>query len=113
MDGQARASKQVSNLTINCLQVNHYLYFFQIIYESCQRLCGVNPSKSIAVGDSLHHDIQGSNLVGMDSIFIGGGIHASELGIRKQGDEMDANLLESLVLGQEWRPNFSMSSFIW
>ena len=33
------------------------------------------------VGDSLDHDIAGANAVGIDSIFVIGGIHAKDLGL--------------------------------
>jgi ribonucleotide monophosphatase NagD (HAD superfamily) len=34
------------------------------------------------VGDSLEHDIVGANAAGIDSIFVIGGIHAKDLGLK-------------------------------
>ncbi|KAE8663104.1 pyridoxal phosphate phosphatase-like isoform X3 [Hibiscus syriacus] len=39
----------------------------KIIYESAMAIVGVEASNSIAVGDSLHHDIKGANAAGIQS----------------------------------------------
>ncbi|KAL5565732.1 hypothetical protein UlMin_028896 [Ulmus minor] len=54
----------------------------KIIYKSAMAMAGVDAaSDSIAVGDSLHHDIKGANAAGIQAVFITGGIHATELGL--------------------------------
>ncbi|XP_044499123.1 uncharacterized protein LOC123220638 isoform X2 [Mangifera indica] len=53
----------------------------KIIYKSVMNMVGVAASNSIAVGDSLHHDIKGANAAGIQSVFTIGGIHANELGL--------------------------------
>ncbi|KAJ6696711.1 hypothetical protein OIU85_003096 [Salix viminalis] len=42
----------------------------KIIYKSAMELAGVDAFDSIAVGDSLHHDIKGANAAGIRSVFI-------------------------------------------
>lgn len=50
------------------------------IYRTCLAKLGLDSSRVIAVGDSLEHDIAGAQGVGIDSVFIGGGIHRGEIG---------------------------------
>ncbi|KAK8556474.1 hypothetical protein V6N13_064508 [Hibiscus sabdariffa] len=40
----------------------------KIIYESAMAMVGVEASSSIAVGDSLHHDIKGANAAGIQPL---------------------------------------------
>ena len=42
---------------------------------------GIDPRDVLAVGDSLEHDVAGAAAAGMDSLFIGGGIHGESLGL--------------------------------
>jgi len=49
-------------------------------FEACLRELGLPRDKVAHIGDSLHHDIQGANDSGVDSIFVAGGIHRKELG---------------------------------
>nr|POF24251.1 putative nipsnap protein k02d10.1 [Quercus suber] len=42
----------------------------KIIYEAAMAMADVDVSDSIAVGDSLHHDIKGANAAGIQSAFI-------------------------------------------
>lgn len=46
--------------------------------------------RAIAVGDSLHHDIQGANHAGIDSILITSGIHHQELSNSPSGESVAA-----------------------
>ena len=41
---------------------------------------GIAPGDVLTVGDSLEHDVAGAAAAGMDSLFIGGGIHGESLG---------------------------------
>lgn len=50
------------------------------IYRSCLARLGLDRSRVVAVGDSLEHDIAGAEAAGIDSLFIGGGIHRGEIG---------------------------------
>ena len=49
-------------------------------FEACLDLLGVDASKAIHVGDSLHHDICGANAAKIDSLWItSSGVHCEEL----------------------------------
>lgn len=50
------------------------------IYRTCLAKLGLDRSRVVAIGDSLEHDIAGAQGVGIDSVFIGGGIHRGEIG---------------------------------
>lgn len=43
----------------------------------------VDPSSVVAVGDSLPHDILGAQRAGISSVFVAGGVHFEELGVRQ------------------------------
>ncbi len=49
------------------------------IYLEALRLLGLEASEVVAVGDSMEHDIAGAAAMGIDSIFIAGGIHKRAL----------------------------------
>lgn len=49
------------------------------IYRTCLAKLGLDPSRVVAIGDSLEHDIAGAQGAGIDSVFIGGGIHRGEI----------------------------------
>jgi len=52
------------------------------IYRSCFDVLGFDRPKSmLAIGDSLRTDIAGAQAVGVDGLFVAGGIHAEELGM--------------------------------
>eukprot|EP00802_Teleaulax_amphioxeia_P020812 Tamp_21112.p1 GENE.Tamp_21112~~Tamp_21112.p1 ORF type:complete len:359 (-),score=58.45 Tamp_21112:87-1034(-) len=56
-------------------------------FDACLRhMEPVHPSRVVHVGDSLDHDVAGANNAGVHSVFIGGGIHAAELGLQVSGD---------------------------
>lgn len=76
-------------------------------------LTGVPPERTIMVGDSLHHDIIGANQVGIDSLFICGGIHASDLNIVSLGDLPQPTALESLCEREGIWPTYVSGIFHW
>jgi len=49
-------------------------------FEACLKKLGLGKDKVVHVGDSLHHDVKGANDTGIDSLFVVGGIHRTELG---------------------------------
>lgn len=85
----------------------------KIIYKSAMELAGVDAFDSIAVGDSLHHDIKGANAVGIRSAFITGGIHATELGVNSFGEEADLSSVQALASKNDAYPSFVLPSFTW
>ena len=45
-------------------------------------LGGLDPTKVLAIGDSLHTDVAGASAAGIDSVFVAGGIYAEKLGVK-------------------------------
>ncbi|KGN47825.2 hypothetical protein Csa_018984 [Cucumis sativus] len=85
----------------------------KIIYQSAMSIVGVNASDSIAVGDSLHHDIKGANAAGIQSVFITGGIHATELGLGNFDETADMNSVKALASNYGAYPSYVLPSFTW
>lgn len=76
-------------------------------------MAGVDASECVAVGDSLHHDIKGANAAGMQSIFITGGIHATELGLNCFGQIAKASKVWELASKCDACPTFVVPAFTW
>ena len=86
----------------------------KIMYKSAMAMAGVfTDSDCVAVGDSLHHDIKGANSAGIQSVFITGGIHADELGLKEFGEPVDSQKVNALVSKFNALPSFVLPSFSW
>jgi len=88
------------------------------VYELCFQALeedGGNRDRVCAVGDSLDHDILGASRAGIESIFIIGGIHSEELGIKEGGRECPSQkALEKLYARHGGGvPTHSMPAFVW
>lgn len=53
-----------------------------VIYQAALGMLGLPAGQVLAVGDSLEHDIGGAQAAGVDSVFVLGGIHAEDVGLR-------------------------------
>ena len=67
----------------------------------------VDSSRILAIGDGIHTDIQGAQGEDIDSLFITGGLAASET---KTKDQPDADALEAFVTKQMITPTFAIGS---
>uniref|UniRef100_A0A803P0J4 Uncharacterized protein n=1 Tax=Cannabis sativa TaxID=3483 RepID=A0A803P0J4_CANSA len=85
----------------------------KIIYESAMAMAGVDASDSIAVGDSLHHDIKGANAAGIQSVFTTGGIHATELGLNCFGEIANSSSVQALASKYGAYPSYVIPAFTW
>ncbi|KAI6699079.1 hypothetical protein NL676_019198 [Syzygium grande] len=85
----------------------------KIIYEAAMKMADADASDSIAVGDSLHHDIKGANAVGIQSAFITCGIHASELGLDSFAEVADTSRVVALASKYSSCPSYVLPSFTW
>ncbi|XP_027347625.1 uncharacterized protein LOC113859008 isoform X1 [Abrus precatorius] len=85
----------------------------EIIYKSAMAMAGSDVSECIAVGDSLHHDIKGANAAGIKSVFITGGIHATELGLHGFGEVANSSSVQSLATKYDAYPSYVLSAFTW
>jgi ribonucleotide monophosphatase NagD (HAD superfamily) len=85
----------------------------QVIYKAAAELTGFEASDMIAVGDSLFHDIQGAMKNSIDSVFVAGGIHASDLGIGHIGDQPNPDELQLLLKSEGFYPTYVVPMFSW
>ena len=76
-------------------------------------MVGVEPCDSSAVGDSIHHDIKGANVAGIQSAFITGGIHATELGLSSFGEVADLSSVQTLASKYDAYPSYVLPAFTW
>jgi len=76
------------------------------IYRTCLAKLGLDRSRVIAIGDSLEHDIAGAQGAGIDSVFIGGGIHRGEIGW--DGAAMDAASCLALFARAGQNPTYAL-----
>ena len=65
------------------------------IYQAAERIAECKIDKRVlAIGDSIHHDIQGIKQMGGDGLFITGGIAWQEIGLAKQYDSPNLQQLQ-------------------
>ena len=83
---------------------------FPEIYEmALDRLPGIPRSRVLCVGDALHTDIGGAQNVGLDCLFVAGGIHQEEL--RASGPSDPVSSL--FHLNNQRFPTASIERFRW
>lgn len=85
----------------------------KIIYKAAAEMASIDPSQCVAIGDSLHHDIKGANAAGIQSAFVTGGIHATELGLSTFGEIADDSSVLALTLRYDAYPSYVLPSFNW
>ncbi|GAB4825864.1 hypothetical protein Ancab_008736 [Ancistrocladus abbreviatus] len=86
---------------------------YKIIYESAMAMAGEDASNCVAVGDSLHHDIKGANATGIQSVFVTGGVHATELGLGSFGEIASESAIYALASKHEAYPSYVVPAFVW
>jgi HAD superfamily hydrolase (TIGR01459 family) len=59
------------------------IYDAALAKAAVARGAAVAPPRTLAIGDSLRTDMRGARALGIDGLFISGGIHAAELGQRE------------------------------
>ena len=70
----------------------------------------VSPGRTLAIGDSLRTDITGARALGIDGLFVSGGIHAEELG-QRESPSRDA--LTSMFAAAGVTPQAVMPRLAW
>lgn len=82
------------------------------IYRLCAETLGVSPWRIAVVGDALETDVAGATAAGMTSIWVTGGIHATELegGYGKPGDPL---LIGQAAQAHGLSPTAALPGFIW
>ncbi len=82
-------------------------------YEQAWELTGCpDKARMIAVGDSLHTDIQGANSFGIDSLFNLSGIHRDEV-LCDQYRDIHPEKLAALIDDQPHKPTAVLNGFAW
>jgi HAD superfamily hydrolase (TIGR01459 family) len=76
------------------------------IYRNCLARLGVDRRQVVAIGDSLEHDIAGAEAAGLDSVFVGGGIHRGE--ISWHGATMDPASCLDLFARAQRSPTYAL-----
>lgn len=83
------------------------------VYHRCFEILGTSdPRRILAVGDSLRTDVAGAVALGMDSVFITGGLHAAEQGIDPAMPPDPARLAE-LYAREGVAPTAVLPMFAW
>ncbi|MCV9936938.1 TIGR01459 family HAD-type hydrolase [Boseaceae bacterium BT-24-1] len=77
------------------------------IYRTCLARLGLERSRVVAIGGSLEHDIAGAEAAGLDSVFIGGGIHRGD--ISWDGGTMDAASCLALFASAGQTPTYALA----
>jgi HAD superfamily hydrolase (TIGR01459 family) len=82
------------------------------VYAACLGLLGIaDRSRILCVGDSLRTDIAGANAAGLDSLLVGGGLHAEELGLTA-GRKLDPARVAAL-LSDRPQPRYVIDYLVW
>ncbi|KAG7380276.1 hypothetical protein PHYPSEUDO_007586 [Phytophthora pseudosyringae] len=88
-------------------------------FDVCLRLANATDKSNVVhIGDSLHHDIQGAESVGVDSIFIAGGVHTKQLQVDAWSGAEDnlrikPALLAKLLDETQLDPTYTATRFEW
>jgi HAD superfamily hydrolase (TIGR01459 family) len=59
------------------------IYDAALAKAAAARGIAIAPGRTLAIGDSLRTDMRGAQALGIDGLFVSGGIHAAELGQRE------------------------------
>ncbi len=79
---------------------------------SMEKLGVYDPSRILAVGDSMRTDIKGATGMGMDNILVSGGIHAEEWGLAP-GDVPGAEQVREISELHGFNPTYVVGHMTW
>jgi len=83
------------------------------VYGHCLDILRVEDRRKIlAVGDSLRTDIAGASGVGIDSLFVIGGLHGEEMGL-KPGESPDSERVADFCAEAKVKPSGAIAAFTW
>lgn len=94
---------------------------YRSVYEVCFSIAAAQLGKELdmsrvcGVGDSLEHDIEGANRMGIASVWTANGVHCKEMGILVEGsNELAApEVLEATLNKYGATPTHTIASFHW
>jgi HAD superfamily hydrolase (TIGR01459 family) len=78
------------------------------IYQQALALLGSGRARTLCIGDGMPTDIRGAAAAGLDSVLVGRGIHAAEL-----GPGLDAGRLAALSRRFGCAPTAAVMEFVW
>lgn len=82
-------------------------------YKMAMEKLGIeDPSRILAVGDSMRTDIKGATGAGIDNVLVSGGIHAEEWGLR-EGNIPTEYQVNQLIDQHKVSPTFVTGHMIW
>jgi HAD superfamily hydrolase (TIGR01459 family) len=77
-----------------------------------EKLNQSDPSKILAVGDSMRTDIKGATGAGIDNVLVSGGIHAEEWGLAT-GDHPSEAQVQELTKQHGFEPTYVVGHMVW
>lgn len=82
------------------------------IYHLCAKTLGIPANRLAVIGDALETDVAGATAAGMSSLWVTGGIHASDLDAAygKFGDPLR---VAALARAHGFAPTAALAGFIW
>jgi len=84
------------------------------VYDMAMDVLGQpDKDKTLAIGDSLHTDIQGANKYGINSCFNLVGIHWEEVQLDHSPGRTDIDKVQKMIDKQDHRPTYTMAGFNW
>lgn len=84
----------------------------EIYRQAMERLQISEPSRILAIGDSMRTDIKGATEMGMDCVLVSGGIHAEEWGL-KDGQLPTAEQITSTARQHGFSPKYVTGHMVW
>ncbi len=80
-------------------------------YDECLEFFGTKDTKRIlCIGDSLHTDIAGANMLGAGGLFVIGGIHKRDVYVN---GKLDENKMHELMKKENQKPTYLIEEFCW
>ncbi len=86
--------------------------YLETYKRTIQKLELDGPDRVLAVGDSMRTDIKGARGAGIDSVLIGGGIHAEEWGLAS-GQAPSPEQIEAVSELHGFSPTFVTAHMVW
>jgi len=111
------------SLVADC-QVEYIGKPYSAVYDACFASFALNNSsfknpedfnkRTVAIGDSLHHDILGAINAGIDSVWTANGVHCSEIGTAEGSAVMPkSEIVEKFLIKENIFPTNIMPMFKW
>ncbi|WP_255607150.1 TIGR01459 family HAD-type hydrolase [Ancylobacter sp. Lp-2] len=108
----AEAYQAIGGEAIWCGKPHRPIYEAAFAKAAELRGAPAEPGRFLAIGDALRTDLAGALGVGIDCLFIAGGIHAGELGLERSGT-IDPKALARLIEDGPGRPVAAAPQLVW